>query len=230
MLERDIRLLFKTGHWKTAFVVPHQKKGWTVLLVNNNKDIQPSTLLSKRGGPRLFKTSDAALIWCQNTGFDSVKVHLVSQHQNLAERTVSNINGASILIIEDDENDIELTRHALRKNNITQNIIIKRDGVEALAYLFQDFNNNTRLPCLILLDLKLPKLSGLEVLEQIRNNEAFNTIPVVVLSTSNVNNDIQNSYKLGSNSFIRKPNNSEDYKNVIKQLGAYWTEINLIPA
>lgn len=231
MQERDIRLLFKTGHWKKALIIPHHAdEGWQVLLYSSANDEEPIVLSSKRGGPRVFKTSDTALVWCQQIGFESVKVHLVTA-DNVIPDDINNLAmECSILLVEDNEDDIELTRYALRKHKISNQIVVKRDGSEAIDYLFNEIKKTDDLPCLILLDLHLPKVSGLEVLEKIRNNNFTKSIPVVILSTSDLNSDIEESYKLGSNSYICKPNDIDQFSDTIKRLGTYWTELNLRPS
>ena len=231
MQEKDIRLLFSAGHWKSALVVPNKAEdGWQVLLLNKSDDDQTEILSCKRGGPRIFKTSDAALVWCQQIGFDSVKVHLV--HPDYAYP--ANVKGlsmnCSILLVEDNEDDIQLTRYAINKHKITNELIVKRDGAEALQYLFENSDPAHELPCLIILDLQLPKVSGLEVLEKIRSHEKTKSIPVVVLSTSDLNSDITKSYQLGGNSYICKPNDIDQFSDAIMRLGSYWTELNLLPS
>lgn len=230
MQERDIRLLYSAGHWKSALVVPNKAEdGWQVILLSKTEE-EPSVILSsKRGGPRIFKTSDAALIWCQQIGFESVKVHLVPPDYSYPENAKGLPMNCAILLIEDNEDDIQLTRYAIKKHNITNELIIKRDGAEALKYLFEETSTPEDLPCIIILDLHLPKVSGLEVLEKIRANDLTRSIPVVILSTSDLNTDIEKSYQLGGNSYICKPNDIDQFSDAIKRLGTYWTELNLLP-
>jgi two-component system, response regulator len=228
MQERDIRLLFNAGHWSKALIVPYED-GWQVLLFSHSNNDKPDVLTAKRGGPRIFKTSDAALEWCQQIGFESVKVHLVSSgHYAITKSDDFNMH-FPILLVEDNEDDIELTRYALERNKIANELIVKRDGAEAIKYLFDEIQKPSQIPSLIILDLHLPKISGMEVLELVRQNEKTNSIPIVVLTTSDLNSDIKQSYKLGTNSYICKPNDIDNFSDVIKRLGVYWTELNLSP-
>jgi two-component system, response regulator len=142
-------------------------------------------------------------------------------------------NERSILLVEDNPDDELLTLMAFRENNILNNIVIARDGEEALDYLFgkgmySDRNVNI-LPQLILLDLKLPKVDGLEVLQQIRLTAGTMYLPVVVLTSSREEMDIIKSYQLGANSYIRKPVDFEQFSDAIKQLGLYWLVLNELP-
>ena len=136
----------------------------------------------------------------------------------------------SILLVEDNEDDIALTLRALEKNNIGNEIIVARDGVEALDFLFRRGKYSDRdhemLPQVILLDLKLPKLSGLEVLERLRNEELTKYVPVVVLTSSAEESDLVRSYDLGANSFVRKPVDFNEFLEATRQLGLYWLVIN----
>jgi len=132
----------------------------------------------------------------------------------------------TILLVEDNPDDVELTIRALKKNHILNRMIIAKDGVEALDYLFgtgihsgRDVNN---LPVLILLDLKLPKIDGLEVLKRIRQNELTHLLPVVILTSSQEEKDKINGYELGANSYIRKPVDFTQFTEAIKALGLYW--------
>jgi len=138
-----------------------------------------------------------------------------------------------ILLVEDNASDEALALLALRRNNISNEVIVARDGVEALDYLFgrgKHAGRDTRImPAIILLDLKLPRLDGLQVLEQMRADERTRLIPVAVLTTSNEPQDIVASYSLGANSFVRKPVNFDDFADAIKHLGAFWTVINTGP-
>ena len=136
----------------------------------------------------------------------------------------------TILLVEDNKDDEELTLRALRQNKILNNIIIARDGVEALDYLLcrekhadRDIND---MPQLILLDLKLPKLSGLDVLQQIRDNAILQFVPVVIMTSSNEEDDIVSSYRLGANSYVRKPVEFGNFSQAVQQLGLYWLVIN----
>jgi two-component system response regulator len=137
-----------------------------------------------------------------------------------------NINKV-ILLVEDNPDDEALTIRALKKNNILNDVIVARDGAEALDIIFG--GNNHPEPCipqLVLLDLNLPKVSGLEVLKQIRSNEKTRILPVVVLTTSNEDKDRLESYKLGVNSYIRKPVDFKQFSEAILQVGLYWLVLN----
>jgi len=142
-------------------------------------------------------------------------------------------NEVEILLVEDNPNDVELTLRALKKNNLTNKVHVVKDGAEALEYIFatgayasRDSNNN---PKVILLDLKLPKVDGLEVLRQIKSNERTKMIPVVVLTSSKEERDLVESYKLGANSFITKPVDFESFVKAVKELGLYWLLLNQSP-
>ena len=138
-----------------------------------------------------------------------------------------------ILLVEDNPDDETLTLRALKKNNIKNKVIVVRDGVEALDYLFCRGGYADRdpglLPQVVLLDLKLPKLDGLEVLRQIRANERTKLQPVVILTSSKEDQDLIKGYKLGVNSYVRKPVNFGDFSEAIRQLGLYWLILNEIP-
>lgn len=136
-----------------------------------------------------------------------------------------------ILLIEDNPDDEALTLRALKKNNIANEVFVARDGVEALNYLFgegehKDRNLNDQ-PQVILLDLKLPKVDGLEVLKRIRDHDHTRHLPVVILTTSNEERDIIASYELGANSYIRKPVDFDQFMEAVRQLGLYWLVLNL---
>jgi two-component system response regulator len=142
-------------------------------------------------------------------------------------------NSIEILLVEDNPNDVELALHALKNNKIANSIHVVRDGVEALEFLFETGANagkaiNPR-PKVILLDLKLPKLNGLEVLKRIKSDERTQMIPVVVLTSSSEERDIVESYRLGVNSFITKPVDFEQFTEAVRQLGLYWLLLNQPP-
>ncbi len=142
-------------------------------------------------------------------------------------------NYIEILLIEDDPNDVELTLHAFKKNKLTNHIHVVRDGAEALEFLFSSGTfvgrdpNNT--PKVILLDLKLPKVDGMEVLRRIKSDERTRSIPVVVLTSSREQRDIVESYRLGVNSYITKPVDFNKFTDTVRQLGLYWLLLNQPP-
>jgi two-component system response regulator len=131
-----------------------------------------------------------------------------------------------ILLVEDNPDDVELTLRAFRKNNIGNKVVVAKDGVEALDYLFGTgmyaLRDSKELPVVVLLDLKLPKIDGLEVLRNIRKNELTRLLPVVILTSSAEQRDVINGYSLGANSYVRKPVNFEQFVEAIKHLGLYW--------
>ncbi len=131
-----------------------------------------------------------------------------------------------ILLIEDNPADIELTLAALRRNNLANEIHVCRDGEEALQYLLADGGNNVATLKLILLDLKLPKVDGLEVLRAIKSDPRTQALPVVVLTSSREERDLVDSYRLGSNSYIQKPVNFAEFREIVRQIGLYWLVIN----
>ncbi len=142
-------------------------------------------------------------------------------------------NAAEILLVEDNPGDAELTIRALRKNNIANSIIHLKDGQQALDYLFgagqylgRDLNHK---PKVILLDLKLPKLNGIEVLKEVKSNPLTSKIPIVALTSSKENPDIEQCYGLGVNSYIVKPIVIEDFIKVVADLGLYWVLHNQAP-
>ncbi|MBX7174218.1 MAG: response regulator [Pyrinomonadaceae bacterium] len=136
----------------------------------------------------------------------------------------------SILLVEDNPNDELLMLRALKKNNIANEVVVVHDGVEALDYLFgtgpYTGRNLDDLPQLMLLDLKLPKLDGLETLRRVRANSRTKYIPVVVLTTSTEQKDIIDSYDLGANSYVQKPVDFNEFIQATQQLGLYWLVIN----
>src|ERR1700686_5364732 len=137
-----------------------------------------------------------------------------------------------ILIVEDDPNDVELTLTALDEYNLANEVVVTRDGEEALDYLYCRGNFKTRSndnPAVLLLDLKLPKLDGLEVLQQIKSDENLKMIPVVVLTSSHEEKDVVASYKLGVNAYVVKPVDFHQFVEAIKELGVFWAVINQPP-
>ncbi|HUL30036.1 MAG TPA: response regulator [Thermodesulfobacteriota bacterium] len=142
-------------------------------------------------------------------------------------------NEVEILLAEDNPNDVELTLRALKKNNLTNRVHVVKDGAEALEYVFatgayasRDINNHPRI---ILLDLKLPKVDGLEVLRRIKSDERTKVIPVVILTSSKEEKDLVESYKLGANSYITKPVDFESFVKAVAELGLYWLLLNQPP-
>lgn len=129
----------------------------------------------------------------------------------------------SILLVEDSEDDIELTRRAFRRNNLKNTLVVARDGAEALAHLFEGDGD---LPEIVLLDLKLPKIDGHEVLRRIRANDRTRLLPVVVLTSSNEQRDMVESYSEGANSYVRKPVDFDQFADAVRQLGLYWLVLN----
>jgi len=127
-----------------------------------------------------------------------------------------------ILLVEDNPDDERLTIRALRRGNVANEILVAHNGEEALKMVL----NADPLPSVVLLDLKLPKVDGLEVLRQIRANEHTRLLPVVVLTSSSEDRDIINSYNLGANSYVRKPVEIEKFTEAVRQLGLYWAVIN----
>lgn len=139
-------------------------------------------------------------------------------------------NRKTILLVEDNANDEYLTLRALKKHNVANDVVVARDGVEALDYLFgtgPHAGRDTReLPLVVLLDLKLPKIDGLEVLRRIRNDERTRLLPVVILTSSNEERDVINGYKLGTNSYVQKPVDFTAFMDAVGQLGLYWLMLN----
>jgi len=135
-----------------------------------------------------------------------------------------------ILLVEDNPDDEALTLRALKKNNIQNDVVIARDGAEALDYLFgagaYAGRDVSALPSVTLLDLKLPKIDGLEVLKRIRADERTRFLPVVILTSSKEEQDLINGYKLGANSYIRKPVDFSQFIDAVRQLGLYWLLLN----
>ncbi|OEU67355.1 MAG: two-component system response regulator [Desulfobacterales bacterium PC51MH44] len=139
-----------------------------------------------------------------------------------------------ILLVEDNPDDELLAIRALKKNNIMNKVVIARDGVEALDYLFgtgaYEGRDMSEMPQVILLDLKLPKINGLEVLKRLRNDERTKLLPVVVLTSSREERDLTECYRLGANSYICKPVDFTQFAEAIRQLGLYWLVLNESPS
>ncbi len=138
-----------------------------------------------------------------------------------------------ILLVEDNPDDVELTLRSLRVHNVQNEVVVVRDGAEALDYLFTTGAYASRdpgtMPTVILLDLKLPKIDGLEVLRRIRADERTELLPVVILTSSKEEQDVVNGYKLGANSYVQKPVDFVQFSEAVKQLGLYWLLLNEPP-
>ena len=136
-----------------------------------------------------------------------------------------------ILLVEDNPDDEALTLRAFKKNNIGNDIVVARDGAEALDYLFGAGGGSTARvsPAIILLDLKLPKIDGLEVLRRLRSDERTRLLPVVILTSSKEEQDLLDGYRLGANSYIRKPVDFGQFVEAVRQLGLYWLVLNEAP-
>ena len=145
-----------------------------------------------------------------------------------------NADAVDILLVEDNPNDLELALRALKKHHLANNVIVARDGAEALDFIFGTGSYADRqiekIPKVVLLDLKLPKVDGLEVLRRIKADERTKTIPVVVLTSSQEERDVVDSYRLGVNSYIVKPVDFDQFIDSVSKLGLYWLVCNKPPA
>jgi two-component system response regulator len=143
------------------------------------------------------------------------------------------MNRELILLVEDRPDDVELTLRAFARSNVANEIVVARDGEEAIDYLFAMGTHAGRdpnlMPSVVLLDLKLPKVDGLEVLRRMRNDERTRRLPVVVLTSSNEEQDVARSYDLGANSYVRKPVDFAEFIEAARQLGLYWLLLNEPP-
>lgn len=132
-----------------------------------------------------------------------------------------------ILLVEDNESDAELITRVLRKHHLANNIVLLKDGVEALEFLSGE--NTKKAPQVVLLDIKLPKLDGIEVLRRMKSDNRTKDIPVVILTSSNQDRDIQAAYELGVNSYVTKPIKFDEFAKVVSELGLYWMMLNVPP-
>lgn len=152
---------------------------------------------------------------------------------NLLQCTISNSSSKVILLVEDNPDDVELTLRAFKKYNIMNEVVIASDGAEALDYLFGKGKyagrGISKLPEVILLDLKLPKVDGLEVLQRLRSDERTKLLPVVILTSSNEERDMINGYKFGANSYVQKPVDFTQFSEAVGRLGIYWLLLNKSP-
>jgi two-component system response regulator len=143
------------------------------------------------------------------------------------------MDNKTILLVEDNPDDEALTLRAFKKNNIGNEVIVARDGAEALEYCLGTADGNghpsRRMPTMILLDLKLPKVDGLEVLRRLRADERTKLVPIIILTSSKEDQDLINGYKLGANSYIRKPVDFAQFVEAVRQLGLYWLVLNEAP-
>ena len=138
-----------------------------------------------------------------------------------------------ILLAEDNANDLELTLAALQQNHLANEVVAVRDGAEALDYLYKRGAYTNRpggVPALVLLDLKMPKVDGLEVLKQIKSDPHLSFVPVVMLTSSREESDLVRSYKLGVNAYVVKPVDFSEFMDAVRQIGAFWAVVNEVPA
>lgn len=230
MNERDVKLLFQAEHWSGATVrYAAQEDGWLVEFHEANEPAS-QILTLKRGNPRVFKSSDTALFWCRDIGFKKIIVEL---HKLESNPVVTESSAPRILLVEDSTSDIELTFRAIQRMDLNFDIIVCRDGQEALDFMFakDKYKNRTKkeLPNLVLLDLNLPKVNGHDVLKAVREYPDTRYIPVVILTTSDESKDIERGYELGMNSYVCKPVDYEDFCRTIGELGRYWLTTNVPP-
>jgi len=144
----------------------------------------------------------------------------------------SEVANRHILLVEDDDNDAELTKNVLNQFGIINKIIRVSDGEEALDYFYRRNNfqgNEDPYPAVVLLDLKMPRVNGIEVLQEIKSNDKLKTIPVIILTSSSEETDLKTCYQLGVNAYVVKPVDIEQFRNAIKELGIFWLLINTPP-
>ena len=156
--------------------------------------------------------------------------HIVENPGERARAAFANRINRSVLLVEDNEDDELLTLDALKTGDIANEIVVVRDGAEALDYLFGSDDGNRALPAVVVLDLRLPKVPGLEVLRRIRAAERTKRLPVVILTSSDEQSDLKASYGNGANSYVRKPVRHEDFVKAVQELGVYWLVRNEAPA
>ncbi len=151
-----------------------------------------------------------------------------------AQKEKLNTKKVEIVIVEDDPNDAELIMRVLRKHNLSDKLILLKDGAEALDFLFTQgpytSQGPSATPKVILLDLKLPKVNGIEVLQRLKSAERTRNIPVVILTSSQEERDLKDAYHLGANSYVSKPISFEEFARVVTELGVYWLVLNKTPA
>ena len=138
----------------------------------------------------------------------------------------------TILLVEDNPQDVELTIEALNEHNLANNVVAVRDGVEAMEYLNYEGEFKNRIkgnPAVILLDIKMPRKDGIEVLREIRNDELLKTLPIVILTSSREQQDLINSFKLGVNAYVVKPVKFREFTDAVKQIGLFWAVLNELP-
>lgn len=142
------------------------------------------------------------------------------------------MNKGKILLVEDNRDDVDLTLRAFKAHNISNEVLVANDGAQALEILFgtEGTPPAEALPAIVLLDLNLPKVNGLEVLQRIRSEERTRFLPVVILTSSNEERDLVEGYKLGANSYVRKPVDFAEFTHAAKQLGLYWLLLNQLPS
>jgi two-component system response regulator len=140
------------------------------------------------------------------------------------------VNPGKILLVEDNPDDVALTLRALKSHNIRNEVVVAQDGVQALDYLFgAEGSSAAEQPAVVLLDLKLPRVNGLEVLKRIRAEDRTRLLPVVILTSSDEERDLIDGYSLGANSYVRKPVDFVEFTEAVKQLGLYWLLMNQAP-
>jgi len=230
MNERDVKLLFSKNHWNGSSVRYSAAEGGWLIELNETDNNAIQVLTLKRGTPRIFKTSDTALLWCRDIGFTKIMVHL---HKLQDNQTRQGASPPIVLLVEDNTNDLELMFRAIQRLDADFDIIVCQDGQEALDFLFATgkytLRNTSELPQLILLDLNLPKIDGHTVLKEIRNSDITRFIPTVILTTSDEDADVLRGYENGVNSYVLKPVDYTVFCNTLKSLGEYWLNTNVPP-